>query len=127
MSDTLIVGLITCGVTLLGIIVSLVGIFVSAKNTRNEVTQKLDTNQKLMKQDIDHVKSDMGQMKKDIQNEISEMKEDVRSHNHYAKLFSDNIPAIKEIPIIKEKLSVSNKRIADIEDDIRFYHRRTDE
>jgi hypothetical protein len=127
MSDALLVGLISAGVTLVGIVVSLVGIFVSAKNTKDEVTQKLDTNQKLMKQDIDHIKTDMSQMKLDIQKEMCEMKEDVRSHNHYAKLFSDNIPAIKEIPVIKEKISIANKRLGAIEDDVRFYHRRPED
>jgi hypothetical protein len=47
------------------------------------------------------------------------MKEDIRSHNHYAKLFNENIP------VIKEKLSVANHRIEDIEGDIKFYHRDT--
>ena len=116
MSDALIVGLISAAVTLLGIIVSLIGIIVSSKATRNEVAQKLDTNQQVMNNEISHIKT-----------ELHEMKEDVRSHNHYAKLFSENIPIIKEIPVIKEKVSVSNRRIADIEDDIRFYHRRPEE
>jgi len=106
MSDTLIIGLLTCSVSVLGIIVSLVGIFVSAKNTRDKVTQKLDTNQQVTNNEISHIKKEMG-----------EMKESIRSHNNYARLFNENIP------VIKEKLSVSNKRIGDIEDDIRFYHR----
>ena len=116
MSDTLIIGLITGGISLLGIIVSLISVIVSAKSTRDGVTEKLDTNQQLMNAEISHIKT-----------EICEMKEDVRSHNHYAKLFSDNIPAIKDIPVIKEKLTVANKRIGDIEDDIRFYHRRPED
>lgn len=121
MSDTLLIGLITSGITLLGVVVSLVGIFVSAKTTRDGVTQKLDTNQQLMKQEIDHVKKEVGQMKSDIKCEISGMKEDIKSHNHYAKLFNENIP------VIKEKLSVANHRIEDIEGDIKFYHRRTED
>lgn len=116
MSDALIVGLISAGVTLVGIVVSLIGIIVSSKTTRNEVAHKLDTNQQVMNNEISHIKD-----------EIHEMKEDVRSHNHYAKLFSDHIPMIKEIPVIKEKVSVSNKRLSDVEDDIRFYHRHNDD
>jgi uncharacterized membrane-anchored protein YhcB (DUF1043 family) len=116
MSDALIVGLISAGVTLIGIVVSLIGIVVSSKATRNEVAHKLDTNQQVINNEISHIKT-----------ELHEMKEDVKSHNHYAKLFSDHIPMIKEIPVIKEKVTVSNKRIADIEDDIRFYHRRPEE
>ena len=110
MSDTLIIGLITGAISLLGIVVSLVGIYVSARTTRDEVTKKLDTNQQLMKNEIGHIKTEM-----------SEMKTDIRSHNSYAKLFNENIP------VIKEKLSESARRIGDIESDIRFYHRRPEE
>ena len=110
MSDALIVGLVTSGISLLGVGVSLVGIFVSAKTTRDGVTHKLDTNQQLTNNEIKHIKT-----------EISTMKDDIKSHNNYAKLFNENIP------LIKEKLSVSNKRIGDIEDDIRFYHRHNDD
>ena len=121
MSDTLIIGLITGAISLLGIAVSLIGIFVSAQSTRDGVTQKLDTNQQLIQNEITHIKTEVGQMKQTIQDEIVEMKQDIRSHNNYAKLFNENIP------VIKEKLSVSNHRISDIEDDIKFYHRRQQE
>lgn len=110
MSDALLVGLITGGVSLIGIGASLIGIFVSAKSTRDEVTHKLDTNQQVMQGEIAHIKEEMGQMK-----------EDIRSHNNYAKLFNENIP------VIKEKLSVTNHRLGDVESDIRFYHRHTTE
>ena len=100
MSDALIVGLISA-------VVSLVGIFISAKLTRDQVTHKLDTNQQVMQNEMKHIKSEMGMMK-----------DDIRSHNNYAKLFNENIP------VIKEKLTVANHRIEDLENDIRFYHRR---
>jgi peptidoglycan hydrolase CwlO-like protein len=103
MSDALIVGLISA-------VVSLVGIFISAKVTRDDVTHKLDTNQQLIGNEIKHIKTEMG-----------EMKNDIRSHNNYAKLFNENIP------LIKEKLSVANHRIEDIEGDIKFYHRKPEE
>ena len=103
MSDALIVGLFSAAV-------SLIGIFVSAKVTRDKVTHTLDTNQQLIKNEITHIKVEMG-----------EMKESIKSHNNYAKLFNENIP------VIKEKLSVSNKRLSDVEDDIRFYHRRPED
>ena len=106
MSDSIIVALITGSITLVGIVVSLIGILVSAKNTRDEVTRKLDINQQLMNNEIGHIKSD-----------ISDMKNDIKSHNQYAKLFNENIP------VIKEKLSVANHRIEDIEGDIKYYHR----
>jgi peptidoglycan hydrolase CwlO-like protein len=110
MSDTLIVGLLTCGISLLGIIVSLISIVVSARNTRDKVTQKLDTNQKVTNNEIEHIKTEM-----------SEMKQDIRSHNNYAKLFNENIP------VIKEKLSVATHEIEDIKGDIKYYHRRPEE
>ena len=99
MSEALIVGIISA-------VVSLIGIIVSAKSTRDRVTHKLDTNQQLMNSEIQHIKSDIGSMK-----------DDIRSHNNYAKLFNENIP------LIKEKLSVANHRIEDIEGDIKYYHR----
>ena len=103
MSDALIVGLFSAAV-------SLVGIFVSAKVTRDKVTHTLDTNQQLIKNEITHIKND-----------ITVMKEDIRSHNNYAKLFNENIP------VLKEKISVANHRIVNIEDDIKFYHRHTED
>lgn len=99
MNDALIVGIISA-------IVSLVGIFVSAKVTRDEVTHRLDTNQQVMNNEITH-----------IRNEIGDMKVDIRSHNNYAKLFNENLP------VLKEKISTMSSKITDIEDDIRYYHR----
>jgi hypothetical protein len=52
---------------------------------------------------------------------MGEMKNDIRSHNNYAKLFNENIP------VIKEKLSVANHRIEDIEGDIKYYHRKPED
>lgn len=101
MSDALIVGILSA-------LVSLIGIFISAKSTRDEVTHRIETNQQVMNTEISH-----------IRNEIGDMKVDIRSHNNYAKLFNENIP------LLKEKLSTVNLKIADIEKDIRFYHRPT--
>jgi peptidoglycan hydrolase CwlO-like protein len=103
MSDALIVGIFSG-------LVSLIGIFLTSKATRDEVTHKMDINQQVMKTEINHIKNDM-----------EEMRTDIRSHNHYAKLFNENIP------VIKEKLSNSNNRLESIENDIRFYHRRPEE
>ena len=99
MSDALIVGILSA-------VVSLIGIYVTAKVTRSEVTHKLDTNQQVMNNEISHIKT-----------EISSMKKDIRSHNNYAKLFNENIP------LIKEKLSTANSKIEAIEEDIKYYHR----
>jgi peptidoglycan hydrolase CwlO-like protein len=100
MSDALIVGIISA-------VVSLVGIILTSKATRDGVIHKLDTNQQLTNNEIKHIKQD-----------IKTMKDDIRSHNNYAKLFNENIP------VIKEKLSVANHRIGDLEKDIKFYHQR---
>lgn len=87
---------------LLGVLISggitLIGIFVSSRNTRDELTNKLNTNQEVMKNEINHVKDEM-----------QEIKNDVKSHNNYAKLFAENIP------VIKEQIKVANHRIDDIE------------
>lgn len=99
MSDALIVGLISAAV-------SLIGIFVSSKNTRDKVTQKLDTNQKIMENEMKHIKSEM-----------TDMKNDIKTHNHYAKLFDENIP------VIREKLSTNADKIKGLEEDMRYYHR----
>ncbi len=91
MSDALTVGIISA-------VVSLLGIYIQGKNTRNQVTNKLDTNQQIMNNEISHIKSD-----------ISDMKTDIKAHNHYARLFNENIP------VIKEQIKVQNHRISDLE------------
>ena len=85
-------------VAVIGSLVTLTSIFVSSHNTRSEVAHNLDTAQKLQKQETEYLK-----------NEIREMKEDIRSHNNYAKLFSENVP------VIKEQIKVANHRIDDLE------------
>lgn len=72
-------------VGILGAGVSLTGILISAKTTRDTVTSKLDVNQQLTANEIIHIKADM-----------AEMKSDIKSHNHYAQLFNENVPVIKE-------------------------------
>ena len=88
---SIIVSIITGGVTL-------IGIFVSSHNTRSEVAHKFDTGMQLQSQETEHLK-----------NEIKEMKEDIKSHNNYARLFAENIP------VIKEQIKVANHRIDDLE------------
>jgi len=62
--------------TVLTCLVTLIGIFVSAKSTRDKVTNELHTQNELQAQEISHIKD-----------EIKEMKADVKSHNEYAKKF----------------------------------------
>ena len=96
-------------VTLIGIIVtaavSLIGIFTSAKSTRDEVTKKLDVNQHVMDQKIAHIKETQ-----------AEMKADIRDHNHYAQMFSENIPVVKEqINAVNEKVNGLEVRVNTLE------------
>ena len=70
MSDAILVALITGGISLLGSVLTII-------STSRKQQAELD--------------KAMGVM----QAEMSAMKEDVKSHNQYAKLFSENIPAIK--------------------------------
>jgi peptidoglycan hydrolase CwlO-like protein len=90
MSEALVVGILSA-------LVSLVGIIVTSKSTRDQVTHKLDTNQQVTNNEIKHIKES-----------IVEMKEDIKTHNHYAQLFDKNIP------VVKERIEAVNQRIDDI-------------
>ena len=98
MSDVLIVGLISAAVTVLSI-------FISAKATQDKMTNKLDTNQQVMNNEMSHIKSEM-----------TEMKADIKAHNQYAKLFNENIP------VIREQIKVANHRIDDLEMDVKHHN-----
>lgn len=71
MSDAIIVALITGGISLLGSVLAIV--------------------QTSKKQSIELEKA-MAVMK----TEMSTMKEDIKSHNRYAQMFQENIPAINQ-------------------------------
>jgi peptidoglycan hydrolase CwlO-like protein len=90
MSEGIIVGMLSAAV-------SLIGIIVTSKSTRDQVTHKLDTNQQVTNTEIKHMKES-----------IVEMKEDIKTHNHYAQLFDKNIP------VVKEKIDAINQRIDDL-------------
>lgn len=70
MSDAIIVALITGGISLFGSVLAIV-------STSRKQTAELDKAMAVMK------------------SEMSSMKEDIKSHNRYAQMFSENIPAIK--------------------------------
>lgn len=70
MSDAILVALITGGISLLGSVLTII-------STSRKQQAELDKAMAVM------------------QAEMSAMKEDIKSHNQYAKLFSENIPAIK--------------------------------
>jgi len=44
-----------------------------------------------------------------MQTKMDSMCRDLAEHNHYAKLFSESLP------VVQEKISVANRRIADLE------------
>jgi len=79
-------------------VITLVGIFVSASATLNKVTNELDKANALQSKEIDHIKE-----------EISEMKKDIKEHNGYARMFAETMP------VVQEKISIANHRIEDLE------------
>ncbi|GEM_PF-5706101 len=92
MSDAIFTTLVTGAITMVGIVVS-------AKSTRDKVTSELEKQNIVQNQEIQHIKED-----------ISDLKEDIKEHNHYAKLFSETMP------VVKEQIKVANKRIKDLEE-----------
>jgi len=70
-SDTILVALITGGISLLGSVLTIIS------------TSKKQT-------------ADMDKKIAVIETKMDLMKEDIQSHNQYAKMFSENVPAIKQ-------------------------------
>ena len=98
MSEEIIVCLISAAV-------SLIAIAVTSKDTRNKVTNTLDTNQQITNTEIAHIKES-----------VTEMKADIKSHNHYAQLFNENVPVIKEqIKVVNHRIDDVNRRIDNLE------------
>lgn len=71
MSDAIIVAIITGGITLFGSILTIIG---TSRKQSTEMDKKIAV----------------------IETKMDRMNEDIRSHNQYAKMFSENIPAIKQ-------------------------------
>lgn len=71
MSDAVLVALITGGISLLGSVLTII-------STSRKQQAELDKAMAVMK------------------TEMSSMKEDIKSHNRYAQMFSENIPAINQ-------------------------------
>lgn len=84
MSDAIIVALISGGISLLGILLS-------HKATVDKVQHNMEIQQAI------------------LQTKMEGMKKDIEEHNHYAKLFNENIP------VIREQIKVANHRIEDLE------------
>ena len=88
MSDAVITALISGAVTLIGVVLS----YRSA---------------------VSRVRHDMQTQQAVMQSELVSLKDDVREHNHYAKLFAESMP------VVQEQIKVINHRIADLERDRR--------
>lgn len=71
MSETIIVALITGGVSLFGSVLTIV---LTSRKQQQELHEGLAV----------------------VKTEMNGMKEDIKAHNRYAQLFSENIPAIKQ-------------------------------
>lgn len=71
MSEAIIVALITGGVSLFG---SILTIILTSRKQQQEMDKSIAV----------------------IKTEMKDMKEDIKNHNRYAQLFSENIPAIKQ-------------------------------
>ena len=71
MSEAIIVAIITG-------LISLIGAFISAKSNRDKITQELKINMAV------------------VENEMKNINQKIEEHNGYAKMFQENIPAIKQ-------------------------------
>ena len=132
-------------IALIGFVGAILSVWITSKTTQEKVTNEIQTQNRLQDQKIDQIVADMKNSndemtkkiqscnrdlteKMDTQNELLNLKiehltdtqknmsKDIESHNNYAKMFSENVP------VIKEKIEVANKRIADLEADVKHYH-----
>ena len=99
MNDAILAAIITGCFALLGAVIAAI---ISAKVTSDKTIQKLESSQAVTANEINYIKDSM-----------AEMKADLKSHNHYAQLFNENIP------VIKEKLGVEEHRVKDLEDEVK--------
>ncbi len=88
MTDAVLVALITGGISLLGSVLTII-------STSRKQQAELDRAMAVM------------------QTEMTIMKEDIKSHNQYAKMFSENIPAIKQhMTDVDRRLEAMERRTA---------------
>lgn len=84
MSEAVLVAIISGGI-------SLISVIASYKAAVTKVTHQMETQLAVMS------------------SEMKIMKDDIKEHNHYAKMFSESIP------VIKEQIKVVNHRLEDLE------------
>lgn len=87
MSDAIMVALITGGISLLG---SIITILATSRKQQAELDKKIAV----------------------MDAKMDSMKEDIREHNNYAKMFSENVPAIKQhISDVDRRLDSMERRM----------------
>ena len=88
MSDAIVVALITGGISLLG---SVLAIISASKRQTMEMEKQMAV----------------------MQTQMTAMKTDIQSHNRYAQMFSENVPAIKQhMSDMDRRLEVLERRTA---------------
>ena len=88
MSDAIIVALITGGISLLGSVLTIIS---TSRKQRFELEKQMAL----------------------FNAEMTAIKRDIQSHNHYAQMFSDNVPAIKQhMSDMDRRLEVLERRTA---------------
>lgn len=88
MSDAIIVALITGGISLLGSVLTIIS---TSRKQRFEMEKQMAL----------------------MNNEMNAIKKDIQSHNRYAQMFSENVPAIKQhISDMDRRLEVLERRTA---------------
>lgn len=80
-------------VAILGFLGTLISVFVSAKTTRDKLTNQINIEMAV------------------IQTKMEQMDKKVEEHNEYAKMFHENIP------VLKEQLKEVNRRLEKVEDE----------
>lgn len=78
MSDTVRVALISGAFTLICSALTLVGVLINAKSNKDKISQEMEKKIAV------------------IDTKIEGMNKKIEEHNGYAKMFSENIPAIKQ-------------------------------
>lgn len=95
MVEAIVASIVTGAIGLIGTVTTVV---ITTRQNRIKMQYDMDKQQVLLKAELDHVKTEM-----------TEIKADLKSHNGYARMFSE------AIPVIKEQIKVANHRIDDLE------------
>lgn len=78
MNQTVLVALISGAFSLMCGVLTLIGVFVSAKSTQDKVSSEMDKKIAV------------------IDTKMTAMKDDIKAHNNYAKMYAETMPAVKQ-------------------------------